>query len=87
MRKVKHMVQARIKHSPEPFYSNDLAVCQKVFDEIQSSAGFVKKSEEADRISTILVELYRQGVHDPDHLKTMVRAARGLFEKSPLQAA
>lgn len=81
------MIQARIKHSPEPLYSHDLAVCQKVFDEIQSSAGFVKKSEEADRIATILMELYRQGVHDPDHLKMMVRAARGLFENGPLQAA
>lgn len=79
------MVQARLKH--QPLHSKDLAVCQKVFDEIQSSAGFVKNSEEADRVATILVELYRQGVHEPDHLKTMVRAARGIFENDVLRAA
>lgn len=80
------MVQARLKHSPEPLHSKDLAVCRKVFDKIQSSAGFVKKSEEADRVATILVELYRQGVHEPDHLKTMVQAARGIFENDVLWA-
>lgn len=27
------------------------------------------------------MKLYRQGVRNPNHLKTMVEAARGLFEK------
>jgi hypothetical protein len=81
------MLQATIKRSSTPLYTRDLAICQKVFDQIQSSVGIIKRSEEADRIAAIIVELYRQGVQDADHLKTMVQAARGIFEKEPLQAA
>lgn len=66
------MVQATIKRSPAPLYSSDLAVCQRVFDEIRSAAGIAKTSEEAERIAAIVVELYKQGVHDPAHLKMMV---------------
>ena len=81
------MLQATIKRSSTPLYARDLAICQKVFDQIQSSAGITKNSEEADRIAAIIVELYRQGVQDVDHLKAMVHAARGIFEREPLQAA
>jgi hypothetical protein len=43
-------------------------------------------SEETERIAAV-AELYQQGVRNPGHLKTMVQAARGLFEKQPTQAA
>jgi hypothetical protein len=33
-------------------------------------------------MASIVIELYRQGVRDPDHLQSMVEAARGLFETS-----
>ncbi|MGO7624277.1 hypothetical protein ACC687_40450, partial [Rhizobium ruizarguesonis] len=37
---------------------------------------------EDERMASIIIELYRQGVRDPDHLQSMVEAARGLFETS-----
>ncbi len=74
------MVQAITKPLSTSFDSRDLAVCQRVFDDIRSSAGIIKKSEEAERMAAITVELYRQGVREPSHLKTMVEAARGLFD-------
>lgn len=64
--------------------AGDLDVCQKVFDSLREKAGVSKDSEEASRIAAIVIELYRQGVRDPDGLKTIVEAARGLFDKMPL---
>ncbi|MEZ2131490.1 MULTISPECIES: hypothetical protein [unclassified Sinorhizobium] len=61
--------------------SRDLDICQKVFDSLRDKAGVPKDSEEASRIAAIVVELYRNGVRNPDSLLVMVEAARGLFEK------
>lgn len=63
------------------FYVGDLEACQRVFDAIAAKAGVDRRSEEGERIASILVQLYRQGVHDPQHLDAMVSAARGIFAK------
>ncbi|WP_416064402.1 hypothetical protein ACK9YZ_15440 [Rhizobium sp. ZK1] len=68
---------------PQPFDAHDLSVCQPVFDMLLKEAGVDKASEEAARIAAILVELYRQGVRDPEHLRIMVEGARGLFDRRP----
>lgn len=73
------MVRAIPKPSSTSFDSRDLAVCQRVFDDIRSGAGITRESEEAERMAAITVELYRQGVRERSHLRTMVEAARGLF--------
>ncbi|MBB3589902.1 hypothetical protein FHX08_000246 [Rhizobium sp. BK529] len=66
---------------PQPFDAHDLSVCQPVFDTVVKEAGIDKASEEAARIAAIMVELYRQGVRDPEHLRIMVEGARGLFSR------
>ncbi|WP_245441531.1 hypothetical protein [Rhizobium vallis] len=77
------MVQTIIKKSQAPLDSRDLEICQDVFDDLRTMADVPRNSEEAERIAAIVVEIYRQGVHNPEHLKTIVQAARGLFEKQP----
>ncbi|MBB5577672.1 MULTISPECIES: hypothetical protein [Rhizobium] len=62
--------------------ARDLAACQVVFDELLREIGMAKDCEEAERIGAIVIELYRQGVHDPAHLKLMVESARGLFGRA-----
>lgn len=74
------MVQTIIKRSQAPLDSRDLEICQCVFDDLRAMAGVPRDSKEAERIAAIVVELYRQGARNPEHLKTMVEAARGLFE-------
>ncbi|MEQ1409737.1 hypothetical protein ABK249_33075 [Neorhizobium sp. Rsf11] len=74
-----------IKRSQMPLFDGDLAVCQQVFDEIRAGTGIARESEEGERIATIVVELYRQGIREPRHLKTMVQEVRGLSEKQLLQ--
>jgi hypothetical protein len=73
------MVQTIINRSDVPLDTRDLEMCQCVFDEVRSEAKVAKDSEEAERIAAITIELYRQGVRSPDHLKVMVEAARGLI--------
>ncbi|MEF0941360.1 hypothetical protein [Rhizobium sp. BR 362] len=67
--------------------ARDLAACQFVFDELLKEIAVAKDSEEAERIAAIVIELYRQGMHDVSHLKVMVESARGLFGRSKPEAA
>jgi hypothetical protein len=63
------------------FDDRDLDVCQKAFDNVCHKAEISRKSEQAGRIAGMIIELYGQGVHSPEHLSMMVEAARGLFNK------
>ncbi|OWV72933.1 hypothetical protein ATY76_06695 [Rhizobium sp. R339] len=74
------MVQTIVSRSQVPLDSCDLETCQRVFDTISADYRVAKDSDEAGRMASIIIELYRQGVRDPNHLRSMVEAARGLFE-------
>ena len=74
------MVQTIVNRSQVPLDSCDLETCQRVFDKISTDYQVAKDSDEAERMASIIIELYRQGVRDPNHLRSMVEAARGLFE-------
>jgi hypothetical protein len=80
------MAQTIFKKSQLPLDFRDLEPCQHVFDDRRTMADVPRNSEEAERIAAIVVK-HRQGVRNPEQLKTMVQAARGLFEKQPAQAA
>ncbi|MBY3118504.1 MULTISPECIES: hypothetical protein [Rhizobium] len=74
------MVQTIKTRSQAPLDSRDLETCQRVFDKLSADYGIERDSDEAERMASIVIELYRQGVRDPNHLQSMVEAARGLFE-------
>ncbi|NEI38148.1 hypothetical protein GR204_30065 [Rhizobium leguminosarum] len=76
------MVQTIKNRSQVPLDSRDLETCQRVFDRLSADYGIAKDGDEAQRMASIIIELYRQGVRDPNHLQSMVEAARGLFETS-----
>lgn len=81
------MVQKIIKKPQAPLDSRDLEICQYVFDDLRTMVDVPRNSEEGERIAAIVVELYRQGVRNPERLTTMVLAARGVFEKQSAQVA
>ncbi|ANK88903.1 MULTISPECIES: hypothetical protein [unclassified Rhizobium] len=74
------MVQTILNRSQVPLDSRDLETCQRVFDKLRADYAVARDSDEAERMASIVIELYRQGVRDPNHLQSMVEAARGLFE-------
>ncbi|OWO94172.1 hypothetical protein B5E41_15520 [Rhizobium esperanzae] len=74
------MVQTILSRSQVPLDSRDLETCQHVFDKLSADYAVARDSDEAERMASIIIELYRQGVRDPNHLQSMVQAARGLFE-------
>jgi len=74
------MVQTIANRSQVPLDSRDRASCQQVFDKLSAGYAVARDSDEAERMASIIIELYRQGVRDPNHLQAMVEAARGLFE-------
>ncbi|SCB61974.1 hypothetical protein GA0061105_12837 [Rhizobium aethiopicum] len=73
------MVQTILSRSQVPLDSRDLETCQRVFDKLSTDHAVARDSDEAERMASIIIELYRQGVCDPNHLQSMVQAARGLF--------
>ncbi|MDQ0563577.1 hypothetical protein QO004_005392 [Rhizobium mesoamericanum] len=74
------MVPTIINGSQVPLDSRDLETCQRVFDEVRKDRHVTKDSAEAEFIASIIISLYREGVHDPEQLHSMVEAARGLFQ-------
>ncbi|WP_434713850.1 hypothetical protein NMA58_26435 (plasmid) [Rhizobium sp. YTUHZ045] len=74
------MVQTILSRSEVPLDSRDLETCQRVFDKLSADHAVARDSDEAERMASIIIELYRQGVRDANHLQSMVQAARGLFE-------
>ncbi|MBX5071787.1 hypothetical protein [Rhizobium lentis] len=76
------MVQPIVNRSQVPLDSRDLETCQRVFDKLSADFAVARDSDEAERMASIIIELCRQGVRDPNHLQSMVEAARGLFEPS-----
>lgn len=71
------MISRTIKPRDEALTSDDLAKCQAVLDALKTEFGLADDDEEVSRSAAIIVELYRQGVHDEEQLKTLVFATRG----------
>ncbi|OEC93575.1 hypothetical protein [Rhizobium sp. YK2] len=55
------------KHD-EPLTSNELDICQRALHGILARLKVGKDSEEAQHAAAIIIELYRQGVHNDTQL-------------------
>jgi hypothetical protein len=71
------MSRQKIRPTDEPLTSDDLAICQRVFESVCKRQDVAKVSDEESRVAAITIELYRQGVRSEEHLTEMVSAARG----------
>lgn len=60
----------------QPLTSEDLAVCNTVLDDIAGEFGIVADKQTVARLASIIIELFRQGVRDPDQLKLLAAATR-----------
>ncbi|ANL28421.1 hypothetical protein AMC90_CH02613 [Rhizobium phaseoli] len=61
----------------EPLASEDLAVCRRVHEALCSGLNIDRSGEEADRLGALIIELYRQGVHDETQLRLLAGGKRG----------
>lgn len=59
--------------------SQDLEICEQVLGEVQREFDLANGSEDLQRAGAIIIELYREGVHDAVQLRALVFAARGKF--------
>lgn len=55
----------------EPLASEDLDVCRRVHEALCSELKIDRSSKEADRLGALIIELYRQGVHDESQLRLL----------------
>ena len=61
----------------EPLASEDLAVCRRVHEALCRGLNIDRSGEEADRLGALIIELYRQGVHDETQLRLLAGGKRG----------
>lgn len=52
--------------------STDLNICQHAFDAILLKLNIARNTEDAEKIAAMVIELYRQGVHDENQLVKLV---------------
>ncbi|MBB3595758.1 hypothetical protein FHX08_006175 [Rhizobium sp. BK529] len=71
------MITRYIRPRDEALTSDDLAACQKVLDAVKAEFRLADDDGEVGHSAAIIIELYRQGVHDEERLKTLVFATRG----------
>ena len=71
------MNRRRVSDRDRPMTSEDLALCQQVLAAVKVEFKLDDDDEETSRRAAIIIELFRQGVHDVEQLKALVFAARG----------
>jgi hypothetical protein len=60
----------------QPLTSEDLAVCNNVLNEISLEFDIAPDTQTVSRLASIIIELFRQGVRDPEQLKLLTAATR-----------
>jgi hypothetical protein len=71
------MIARHLRGRDQPMTSEDLAICQRVLDTVKDEFKLDADDEETVRAAAIIIEPYRQRVHNFDQLKVLVFAARG----------
>ncbi|PKA44717.1 hypothetical protein N2599_20785 (plasmid) [Rhizobium sullae] len=59
-----------------PLTSEDLAICDMVLDELCAEFQLANGGSVVDHLASIIIELYRQGVREPEQLKLLAGATR-----------
>lgn len=65
-----------IRLRDQPLTSEDLAVCNNVLNEISLEFDIAPDTQTVSRLASIIIELFRQGVRDPEQLKLLAAATR-----------
>ncbi|AVA24901.1 hypothetical protein [Rhizobium sp. NXC24] len=52
--------------------SIDLDTCQRAFDAILLKRNITRESEEGEEVAAIIIELFREGIHDEHELVALV---------------
>jgi len=58
----------------QPLTSEDLAICNTVFDDLRGRHRIKDDKVGASRLAAIIIELYRQGVREPAQLALLAGA-------------
>ncbi len=69
------MFKEHIHPTDLPLFSEDLDLCQRVFNTIRTELDMPKKSPESDLLASHIINFYKRGVRDETHLLLMARTA------------
>jgi len=61
----------------EPLASADLDVCRRVHEAVCTDLDIERSSEKGDSLGALIIELYRQGVHDEHQLRLLAGGQHG----------
>ncbi|HEX8044810.1 hypothetical protein [Rhizobium sp.] len=71
------MIRRYLSKHDHPLDSLDLDLCQRAFDALLVELKLARDSEEAERVAAMIIELYRQGIHDERQLAILVGGTDG----------
>ena len=59
----------------EPLLPPDVEICQAAFDQVCLAQSIDRDSDKARDLAALIIELYKQGVHDVGALRALVSKA------------
>ncbi|MET3854270.1 MULTISPECIES: hypothetical protein [unclassified Rhizobium] len=68
------MLDTTIHPRDLPLFSDDLDVISNVLDEVCEDRGVGRRTQEAERLGAVMIQLYRQGVRDGAKLAALTKA-------------
>ena len=71
------MEEDRSNQRDLPLTSDDLNVCNLVLDRLVKKLGIASDKDSVASLAAIIIELFRQGVHDVEQLELLAGATRG----------
>lgn len=71
------MIRRYLSKHDHPLDSLDLDLCQRAFDALLVELNIRRDSEEAEHAAAMIIELYRQGIHDERQLAILASESDG----------
>lgn len=67
------MLRRNIHPGDLPLFSEDLQLCQKVFDRVRLETGIEVGTGRDSMLAANIIHFYKQGIKDPEQLLTFAR--------------
>jgi hypothetical protein len=69
------MIREHLHPSDLPLFSEDLDLCQQIFDIVRAEAGIEPGSPKSDLLASHIIHFYKQGIRNAAQLLAMARTA------------
>lgn len=69
------MFKAHVHPTDLPMLSDEVALCQRVFDIVRGEAGIEHGDTKEDMLAASIIQFYKQGIHNEQQLLILARTS------------